>query len=118
MGWQEDFGRQIKEAREGRGWSQDDLAAGLSVSRPQLSNYEHGKNAITAKVAAELAVKLNQPLRIDSCEIVPGKSTKAPPPENQLCLDFDKEYRFGPVTIRPSKDSITVTTTVTVQRSA
>ena len=116
MDWRADFGHQIRKAREARGLSQEQLADTLSVSRPQLSNYENGKNAISAKVAAEIAKKLDKGLEVDGCEISP--KTKKTINSKQLCLDFDKDHKFGPVTIRATKDNVTVTTVVIGNRSA
>jgi transcriptional regulator with XRE-family HTH domain len=39
------FARVIREAREQRGWTQDDLAENADVSRPTVQRYEGGKTA-------------------------------------------------------------------------
>jgi transcriptional regulator with XRE-family HTH domain len=40
------FGDVIKKAREGFGWTQDDLAEAASVSRPTINRYEQGKTRV------------------------------------------------------------------------
>jgi transcriptional regulator with XRE-family HTH domain len=115
MDWRQKFGGQVRDARKAKGWSQDELVAGLTIKRAQLSNCENGKNAISVKFAAEIAEKLNQPLAVGGGEIAPKKK-RAPKHINQLCLEFDKEYKFGPVSIKPTKANITVTTTYVVKR--
>lgn len=55
----EGFGRQIREARNARGWSQDELAARAGVSRPSVARIERGDDVSTAtlvKVARALGL--------------------------------------------------------------
>ena len=112
---EKEIGRQIRALRQRRRWSQEELAAKLSISRPQLSNYENGKNAIPAKVAAEIAFALQRELQVDGCTLVPGRTAKNEITD-QLCLDFDKDHKFGPFTVRPSRETVTFTTSVIVSR--
>jgi transcriptional regulator with XRE-family HTH domain len=60
------FANQIREAREYRGWSQDDLAERAGVSRPTINRYEQGKTRMPEVKTARaifIALKLD-PRRI------------------------------------------------------
>jgi transcriptional regulator with XRE-family HTH domain len=110
MSWQQELGRQIREARKRAGRTQVDLAVHLSVTREQLSNYENGKSAPPVNVVAEIATALDTEFEIAGCKIAKGdlKRTPTSPPEQQLCFAYDTEHRFKAtsVTIRPSRRSI------------
>jgi transcriptional regulator with XRE-family HTH domain len=112
MTWQQELGRQIREARKAAGLSQKELAVHLSVSREQLSNYENGKSAPNVNVVAEIAAALNTQFEIAGCKIAKDdlKRTPASPPEQQLCFAYDTEHRFTAttLTIRPSHKSIII----------
>ncbi len=53
------YGKRIKELREGLGLSQDELASRIGTSQRQVSFYENGKNEPTAHVLDALASVLN-----------------------------------------------------------
>ena len=60
------FGSRIRQAREARGWSQEELATRSAVSRPSIARIERGDDVSTAtlgKVASALglAVELTDP---------------------------------------------------------
>lgn len=46
------FARVVREARQQRGWSQDDLADAAEVSRPTVQRYEYAKTATPDPEAA------------------------------------------------------------------
>lgn len=55
------IGKDVRQAREGRGWSQHELAAAASVSRPTIARVEGGENVSTGtleKIAGALGYKL------------------------------------------------------------
>ncbi len=116
MNWQQELGRQIRDARKRAGHTQEELAAHLSVSREQLSNYENGKSAPPVNVVAEIAAALDTEFEIAGCKIAKDdlKRTPAAPPEQQLCFAYDTEHRFkaATLTIRPSHKSIIISAVV------
>jgi transcriptional regulator with XRE-family HTH domain len=61
------FGSLIRETREGRGWSQDDLAEKSGVSRPTIQRYETGK---TAAPDPDAVRKIVRTLDLDPREVV------------------------------------------------
>jgi transcriptional regulator with XRE-family HTH domain len=116
MTWQQELGKQIRDARKRARLSQRELAIHLSVSREQLSNYENGKSAPALKVVAEIAATLNTEFEIAGCKIAKDdlKRTQASAPEQQLCFAYDTEHRFTAttLTIRPSQKSIVINAVV------
>jgi transcriptional regulator with XRE-family HTH domain len=116
MNWQQELGRQIRDARKRADLTQEELAAHLTVSREQLSNYENGKSAPPVNVVAEIAAALDTEFEIAGCKIAKDdlKRTPVAPPEQQLCFAYDTEHRFKTTTlsIRPSHKSIIITAVV------
>src|SRR5437773_3799886 len=116
MNWQQELGRQIRDARKRAGHTQEELAAHLTVSREQLSNYENGKSAPPVNVVAEIATALDTEFELAGCKIAKNalKLTPAAPPEPQLCFAYDTEHRFKAttLTIRPSHKSIIISAVV------
>jgi transcriptional regulator with XRE-family HTH domain len=112
----EELGRQIRNARMGAGMSQENLAMKMSVSRPQLSNYENGKSDVPARIAAEIAEALGVYFIVGGCRIGPNFTKLSQPSieAHQLCLEFDTEHHFpsSAVTIKPTRDSIVITATI------
>jgi transcriptional regulator with XRE-family HTH domain len=122
MSWQHELGRQIRDARKRARLSQKDLAAHLSVSREQLSNYENGKSAPAVNVVAEITAALDTEFEVEGCKIAKGdlKRSKTVSSARQLCFVYDTEYRFtaATLTIRPSKRSIVINAVVARARRA
>jgi transcriptional regulator with XRE-family HTH domain len=116
MTWQQEFGQQIRMARQAAGVSQEHLAAKMSVSRAQLSNYENGKCDVPTHVAAEIAKALEIVFVVRGCRI--GHDLANEPQlhveARQFCLAFDTEHTFpeSAVTIKPTRESIVITTTI------
>ena len=114
--WQEEFGRQIRQAREAVGISQKQLATKMSVSRAQLSNYENGKCGVPTHVAAEIAKALEMVFVVRGCRIGHDLASEPqlPVEARQLCLTFDTEHTFpeSAVTIKPTRESIVITATI------
>ena len=120
MNWQQELGRQIRAARKRTGHTQEELAAHLTVSREQLSNYENGKSAPPVNVVAEIAAALDTQFEIAGCKIAKNdlNHTPAAPPEQQLCFAYNTEHRFkgATLTIRPNYKSIVISAVVTRNR--
>jgi len=114
--WQKELGRQIRAARLAVGISQEQLATKTSVSRAQLSNYENGKCDVPTQVAAEIAKALEIVFVVCGCRIGHDLANRPRPAieAHQLSLAFDTEHSFpdSGVTIRPTRDSIVITTTI------
>ncbi len=55
----ESIGKQIRFLREKKGYSQDDLAALMQVTRSTISKVENGKFAITIDYLVKIAWYLN-----------------------------------------------------------
>jgi transcriptional regulator with XRE-family HTH domain len=116
MTWQQEFGQQVRMARQTAGISQAQLATKMSVSRAQLSNYENGKCDVPAHVASEMAKALGIVFVVRGCRIgydlanEPQLTVEA----SQLCLAFGTEHAFpdSAVTIKPTRESIVITTTI------
>ena len=58
----EAIGRRIAELRDARGWSQEELAERLHVSRQTISNWERGKTLVDVQSLAALAAEAGCPL--------------------------------------------------------
>ena len=58
----EAIGRRIAELRDARGWSQEELAERLHVSRQTVSNWERGKTLVDVQSLAALAAEAGCPL--------------------------------------------------------
>ena len=58
----EAIGRRIAELRDVRGWSQEELAERLHVSRQTISNWERGKTLVDVQSLAALAAEAGCPL--------------------------------------------------------
>ena len=56
------IGRRIAELRDARGWSQEELAGRLRVSRQTVSNWERGKTLVDVQSLAAMADEMGCPL--------------------------------------------------------
>jgi transcriptional regulator with XRE-family HTH domain len=64
------LGERLKQLRQGRGWSQADLAAKIGTDPGQISRYENGRMTPSAEAVARLAEVIDVScdyLLIDSC---------------------------------------------------
>lgn len=57
-----EFGQRIRQARERRGMSQEELAALVSRDQRAISEYEHGKRKVAASDLPTFARVLNVPI--------------------------------------------------------
>jgi|HubBroStandDraft_6_1064221.scaffolds.fasta_scaffold2355152_1 transcriptional regulator with XRE-family HTH domain len=123
MEWLRQLGTQIRQAREGAGLTQQQLAENLSVSREQLSNYENGKSVPPVNVVTEIADVVHEEFTVRGYKITRSGTPKRSKPclePHQLCLGFDKEHKFSEATlkIKPSGKSVIITATVRHSRRA
>lgn len=64
MTFEEYIGTIIRRKRKALGWSQEDLAELVDISKVTLSNIEQGRRRTTARTIAALFVNLDLDLRI------------------------------------------------------
>jgi transcriptional regulator with XRE-family HTH domain len=106
-----ELGKQIRDARERRRLTQEELANRLGTSRPTLSAYENGKTAPPVDLVTEIARILE--VDFTAAGFVIGRQQSAAPKlaVEQLCLQFGTEHVFegAIVRINPSRESILVT---------
>jgi len=57
-----EIGKRIQEAREEKGWTQEELALKLGCTQSALSNYELGKRRLYLNLLNEIARVLGKPL--------------------------------------------------------
>jgi len=112
MKWQLELARQIKNARESAGLTQEQLAGRLDICRQMISRYEAGKDAPAIEVLAAMARTLDTVFRIQGVQIiVEGTSRSLRSMPKQLRLDFEKSQRFkgAVISITPSEGQILIT---------
>ena len=110
--WMADLGDQIREARKGKRWTQQELAdkAGLK-NRASIIAYESGDGNPEFQVVAKIAAALEKEFNVLGCAIGPQDVIRRLPPAEQLCLQLDLDHTFlAKVTIRPSRKSVLITT--------
>ena len=106
-----DLGDQIREARDGKGWTQQKLAEKVGLTRYSIIGYENGKGSPEFRVVAEIAAALEKEFNVLGCTIGPKDVIRRLPPAEQLCLEFDHDHTFfATLTIRPSSKSVSITT--------
>jgi transcriptional regulator with XRE-family HTH domain len=106
------LGRQIREARKSRGFTQEDLARKLSIDRSELSNYENGKVTASFHAVVEIAKALDTGFStLDGFRIGPEHSLpNLQPLPHQLCIEFDREHTLdgAQLRIKPTKEGILI----------
>ena len=108
--WMTDLGDQIRDAREGKDWSQDDLAGKVKKSRASINAYENGRGNPEFGVVAEIAAALEKEFNVLGCTIGPKDVIRRSPSAEQLCFEFGRDHTFmATLTIRPSRKSVTIT---------
>jgi len=108
--WMTDLGDQIRDARQGKDWSQDDLAEKVNKSRASINAYENGKGNPEFQVVAEIAAVLEKEFNVLGCTIGPKDVIRRLPLAEQLCFEFGRDHTFmATLTIRPSQKSVTIT---------
>jgi transcriptional regulator with XRE-family HTH domain len=104
------LGDQIRDARELRGVSQEDLADRVGLVRGSITSYENGRGNPQFRVIARIAAELKAEFNVLGCRIAAAEALE-PETQKQLTLEFDKDHSFlATVSIRPTKKSLTITT--------
>jgi transcriptional regulator with XRE-family HTH domain len=110
LDWMADLGVQMRDAREKRNMSQDELAEKVHKSRQSINLYENGKGNPDFRVVAEIAAALGKEFNVLGCTIGPDDVIRHLPPAEQLCFEFDRDHTFlAKLTIRPSAKSVLIT---------
>lgn len=123
MSWQEEVGRQIRQAREKAGLKQKDLGLEVGRGSKTIMNYEAGSVTLPPDVLGKIAVRLQiSEIRINgfSFSITHREESSAAAPTEQLSLDFNREHVFPNATIKisPTRISITITATASIRPAA
>jgi DNA-binding XRE family transcriptional regulator len=106
-----DLGDQMREARDGKGWTQQELAEKVGLTRFSIIGYESGKGNPEFQVVAEIAAALETEFNALGCTIGPKDVIRRLPPAEQLCLEFDRDHTYlAKLTIRASSKSVSITT--------
>ncbi len=109
--WKADLGDQMRDAREKREMSQEELAKKVHKSRGSIILYESGKGNPDFRVVAEIAAALGKEFNVLGCTIGPEDVIQRLPRAEQLCFEFDHDHKFlAELTIRPSTKSVSITT--------
>jgi transcriptional regulator with XRE-family HTH domain len=113
--WRQNLGDQIREAREARKWTQEQLAKRIGLSRATLNYYECGTaKKLSLEKVFKIAQELQTSFAVSGCTLSGIPSIKASrPPIEQFSLEFEKERFFADVTlsIRPTKEGVLLITT-------
>ena len=109
--WMAELGDQMREAREKKGLSQDELAEKVGKHRTSINTYENGKGNPEFQVVAEIAAALGTEFNVLGCTISPKDVIRRLPLAEQLCLEFDRDHTYlAKLTIRASSKSVSITT--------
>jgi transcriptional regulator with XRE-family HTH domain len=104
MEWQKLLGKEIKEKRELRGYTQQQLAEKTKITRAQISNIEKGKCAAAVNKITQIAEALDTHFVVLGCRIERDPQGSAHHPigivPQQLSLEFDLEYLFEATTLK------------------
>ena len=110
LDWMADLGVQMRDAREKRNMSQEELGEKVHKSRGSINSYENGKGNPEFRVVAEIAAALGKEFNVLGCTIGPEDVIQRLPRAEQLCFEFDHDHKFlAELTIRPSTKSVSIT---------
>ena len=121
MTWREALGKQIRQARETAGLSQQQLGAAVEKSRTMVGRYEAGTDAPSLDVLSRIALKLGMThIEVNGYRILVthGVAPPAAQATQQLKFDFGKEYTYSGATLRLRPNELTITITVTALEPA
>jgi transcriptional regulator with XRE-family HTH domain len=93
------LGRRIREAREGVGVQQDQLARAVGLSRTSITNIERGRQGVQAFLLARIAEVLGRP----AAELLPGRDAQPQLPAKVKVLDPSKR-EWAERIMKPKKE--------------
>lgn len=112
MGWKQELGEQIKNARESARLTQTELGSRLKVSRQMISKYEAGKVVPAFEILASIARTLETGFQVQGLQLVAeNTSQRLKSVPKQFRLDFEKaqQFRGAVISITPSEGQILIT---------
>jgi len=94
--WRSELGRHLRQAREKRGTSRQELADRLGVTPEMIRQYESGQSVPPLDALRVLVPLLNVDFRVDGCRI---SSETIPPADSQplaeqMQFEFHQEYTY------------------------
>ena len=113
MNWKKELGRQILQARERLGLSQDQLAAATKLSRQTINLCENGRRGPSVPAFVRLASALRTQLHVSghNVRVERGRRERAP---EQFCLPFGitRIYSGAVLKVHPTKARLTIEASV------
>ena len=101
MTWMQELGGKIREAREGKGLNQAELAAQVNVSRATIVHYERGQvNKPLLEIVTKIAIALEANFEVRGCAVGNEKASRDAVSPEQFCLPFDQERVYSNATIK------------------
>jgi len=110
--WMQELGEKIREAREQKGLSQEELAMQVEVGRATILHYERGQvNRPLLEVVTRIATALETNFDVKGCAVGNERLTSKSAPPEQFRLAFDEEHIFenALIKIRPRKGVLVFT---------
>ena len=97
-----EFGDRLRAARNARGASQGDIAAGVGLSRTSVANIERGRQRLSLHLLLEFA----RALEVDPCDLLPPSHPEpdVKPDRHIRELPTDQQESFLRIMRRARKD--------------
>ena len=113
MDWKKELGKQILQARERLGLSQDQLAAATKLSRQTINLCENGRRGPSVPAFVRLASALRTRLHVSGHNVRVEKGQRGRTAE-QFCLPFGttRIYTGAVLKMRPTKARLTIEASV------
>jgi DNA-binding XRE family transcriptional regulator len=113
VNWKKQVGKQILQARERLGLSQDQLAAATKLSRQTINLCENGRRGPSVPAFVRLAFALRTPLHVSGHNVRVEKGRRQRAPE-QFCLPFGttRIYPGAVLKMRPARARLTIEASV------
>jgi transcriptional regulator with XRE-family HTH domain len=113
MGWKQDLGDQIRDARKSLRLTQKELAHSLRISRQMVSRYEKGRDVPSVEYLARMSEILESEFEVKGFRVSFEQTEERPALRvvpKQLQLEFEKSRRFrgAMVEITPRKGRILI----------
>lgn len=82
------IGSQVRELRQGRGWSQRRLARAAGIAQQNLSLYERGEASPRLETLGRLLAALGARVRIESVAVEGAIAPPAEDPSREMVMDY------------------------------